>query len=148
MSRGMKTCTKCMESLPEDQFHWKNKEKGKRIARCRTCSAVWSKAHYQRNKDMYVRKAQRWNTQAKSDAFDYVTDYLSTHPCVDCGEEDLVVLEFDHVRGTKKHDVSSIMQGSYGVAAVKAEIEKCDVRCANCHARKTAQQFGYRKSSL
>jgi hypothetical protein len=30
---------------------------------------------------------------------------------------------------------------------VKNEIEKCDVRCANCHRRKTAKDFNWYKLS-
>jgi hypothetical protein len=38
----------------------------------------------------------------------YVWSYLSTHPCVDCGESNPIVLESDHVRGRKKMIVSQM----------------------------------------
>ncbi|QDH48465.1 hypothetical protein SEA_ZIKO_129 [Gordonia phage Ziko] len=35
----------------------------------------------------------------------------------------------------------------YSEQAVKEEIAKCDVRCANCHRRKTVTQFGWWKGN-
>ena len=73
---------------------------------------------------------------------EFVAEYLSTHPCVDCGEGDLIVLEFDHRDpATKREDVGRLIHTST-VGIVRAEIEKCDVRCGNCHRIRTATQFG------
>lgn len=72
----------------------------------------------------------------------WIFDYLREHPCVDCGEADPVVLEFDHVRGEKFATIARMAQG-FSLAKVRAEIAKCDVRCANCHRRKTASQLGW-----
>lgn len=77
---------------------------------------------------------------------DYVHKYLLDHPCVDCGESDPIVLDFDHVRGEKKENVSKRVRVS--LEAVILEIAKCEVRCANCHRRKTARQFGYYRASI
>jgi hypothetical protein len=68
-----------------------------------------------------------------------VLEYLLTHPCVDCGETDPVVLEFDHLRD-KLGNISAM----YGHAwrSILAEIAKCDVVCANCHRRRTARRVG------
>lgn len=65
----------------------------------------------------------------------YVFEYLSKHPCVDCGEPDPVVLHFDHVRGVKMMTISAATQRGT-LAALVQEIEKCDVRCVNCHLRR------------
>ena len=72
-----------------------------------------------------------------------VAEYLRSHPCVDCGESDPIVLEFDHRDGVVKKAKVSLLLNSNGWATIKAEIEKCDVRCANCHRRRTARQFGW-----
>lgn len=70
-------------------------------------------------------------------------DYFKTHPCVDCGENDYIVLEFDHVRSNKVASISSLIGSGYSVDTVKREIAKCEVRCANCNRRKTAKQFDW-----
>jgi len=63
------------------------------------------------------------------------------HPCADCGESDIVVLEFDHQRD-KVADVSLLARDGYSLDKIKREIDKCEVVCANCHRRRTAKQFG------
>ncbi len=74
---------------------------------------------------------------------EFIAQYLSTHPCVDCGEADPVVLEFDHRDpNTKRAEVGRLINTST-VAIVQAEIDKCDVRCGNCHRIRTATQFGW-----
>lgn len=70
----------------------------------------------------------------------YVSGYLDTHPCVDCGEADKVVLDFDHVRGDKVCEVSVMVGRGYRLWKIIEEIEKCEVRCANCHRRVTVKR--------
>ncbi len=43
----------------------------------------------------------------------------------------------------KKYSIAD-MRGNYCLDVVKAEIAKCDVRCANCHRRKTAVERSYK----
>ena len=68
---------------------------------------------------------------------------MVTHPCIDCGEADPRLLEFDHVRGKKKDSVSVLADGDYALGRVKKEISFCEVRCANCHRRKTYDDRGW-----
>ncbi len=69
--------------------------------------------------------------------------YLVGHPCVDCGETDVRVLEFDH-RGHKRLAVS-LMIRTQPWPNIEREILKCEVRCANCHRRKTLRELGWPK---
>jgi hypothetical protein len=67
---------------------------------------------------------------------------LLTHPCVDCGESDTIVLEFDHVIGEKKYNIADVIRSGRNWQSIIEEIEKCEVRCANCHRRATAKRGG------
>lgn len=63
------------------------------------------------------------------------------HPCVGCGVTDPRVLAFDHRDKTEKSfDISDGMSRGFPIARLAAEIEKCDVRCANCHMIRTREQ--------
>lgn len=55
-------------------------------------------------------------------------------PCVDCGiQYHPVCMDFDHVRGEKAFNLGAGMSDGLGIEKLRAEIAKCDVRCANCH---------------
>ncbi len=74
----------------------------------------------------------------------HVREYLEAHPCVDCGEADPVVLDFDHVRDIKHAAISAMVRDRRSMKSIWAEIAKCEVRCANCHRRKTARTLWHR----
>ena len=69
----------------------------------------------------------------------YSLEYLSSHPCVDCGETNPVVLEYDHRRDKKFNIGTAISSSNLSWEKIKLEIEKCDVRCANCHRKRHAK---------
>lgn len=103
-----------------------------------------ARAHYEANKDAYVKRALEHKAKQKDLLREALLDYLLKNPCVDCGEKDVVVLDFDHRDpGEKSFAVSDAIRRGYSMRRVLAEVRKCDVRCANCHRRRTARQFGW-----
>jgi hypothetical protein len=63
------------------------------------------------------------------------------HGCVDCGyNEYAVALQFDHINDDKKASVSNLIRSDYAWSTIKTEIEKCVVRCSNCHAVVTSHR--------
>jgi hypothetical protein len=73
-------------------------------------------------------------------------EYLASASCVDCGIEDFAVLEFDHRDPSlKKDNVSYLVRQAVSWKTILDEIAKCDVVCANCHRRRTARHFRWRK---
>jgi hypothetical protein len=81
---------------------------------------------------------------ARQLAREFVYEYLLTHPCSTCGEDDPAVLEFHHV-GQKGWEVGRMIAQGYGTEAIAAEISQCVVLCANCHRRLTAKEKGWYK---
>ena len=62
-------------------------------------------------------------------------------------ETDPVVLDFDHRdEKEKKYNISEmVLRFQKAWVTIEEEIEKCDIRCANCHRRRTAKQFNWYK---
>lgn len=63
---------------------------------------------------------------------EYIEEWLRDHPCVDCGQADPRLLDFDH-RGDKSFAISNFAERSISWAELHAEIAKCEVRCRHCH---------------
>jgi hypothetical protein len=89
-----------------------------------------------------MRESRReYQARRRAECHRHVLAHLEAHPCVDCGERDVAVLQFDHVRGSKVKAVAVLL--SHSLRAVEAEIAKCEVRCGNCHRRKTIRERGH-----
>ena len=53
----------------------------------------------------------------------------------------MTVLEFDHI-GPKRASVLILAWSDYSLETIEREIAQCEIRCANCHRRKTAAERG------
>lgn len=143
----MKVCSKCGYDYPAPlSIHFSKKSDtadGLQFS-CKKCHSQYLKSHYNENKSYYKDKAHVRNKEIRITNLQFVMDYLKEHPCVDCGEKDPLVLEFDHLRDKTK-EISRMVRDSVSVEVISKEIEKCEVRCCNCHRRKTIVQFGWYK---
>lgn len=75
-----------------------------------------------------------------------VLEYLLEHPCVECGEADPIVLDFDHLdRDSKLESVARLVNNCRPWDEIYSEIQKCRVLCANCHRRWTHVQLNFWK---
>jgi len=83
----------------------------------------------------YIRKCWR-SHKVRNRRF--VNAYKFAVGCCDCSERDPIVLDFDHVRGAKRHRVSTMVALGWSLLTIVREIEKCEARCANCHRRRHA----------
>jgi len=129
----MKTCYECGESkeLKEFSLRKMNKSDG-RQSRCKACTKADDRRRYQANKEKRLLQ----NGQLRERNRKHIRGYLMTHPCLDCGEGDPVVLEFDHVTGVKVDHVTRLGHKAVSIEKIDKEIKKCEVRCGNCHRRR------------
>lgn len=99
-------------------------------------------AEYHRN--WYHSQTPEWKAakiaqtvKRRKERYEFVWAYKSEHPCVDCGEADPIVLDFDHIGDDKLGNIADLVARAVGWDRILAEIAKCEVRCANCHRRVT-----------
>lgn len=136
-----KTCTKCNTPNDIEQFSFKSIKKNLRHSWCKTCAATEKTAWYQRNRRAHILKNRARGEEYRKQNELNLINYLEQHPCIDCGEECILVLEFDHEKQEDKIDsISQLLTNRCSWKTILKEIEKCSVRCANCHRKKTAKQ--------
>lgn len=59
-------------------------------------------------------------------------------PCRDCGESfPHYIMQFDHLPRFKKAFTIGTTSNAPSMDALLAEIDKCEIVCANCHAHRT-----------
>ena len=102
---AVKRCCTCKQVKPLEDFNRMKRSKDGRQGSCRDCNKAYHYAHWERH--MAQIKARRKRQREVARAF--IVDYLRAHPCVDCGETDIVVLEFDHLRD-KTANVSYLVE--------------------------------------
>jgi len=136
----MKVCTFCKERKKKAGFNKNKAKKDGLQTHCRECSHKKFKDYYDNNKDAHKAKVREDRIKARKRNKGFLMEYLSDKRCTDCGEDDILVLEFDHLRD-KKNDISRMVNANISLSAIKEEITKCDVVCANCHRRRTHKRL-------
>lgn len=109
----MKTCGRCKQTLEEDHFYWKGKDKIDRFSYCKSCYNKYC--------------AERW-VRIKKEAVEWMGG-----ACQDCkGRFHYSVYEFHHLDPQEKEMTWTKMRLTSKAKRV-AELEKCVMLCANCH---------------
>lgn len=149
MSATTRICNICTDEFPLDAEHF-YPAKGYRDGfkpNCKGCYGKRAKGYTYKplSEERRIKGRQRVKNNRDRNRR-WAAEYLRSHPCVDCGETDIVVLEFDHVRGKKKN-LNLMIHGTYSIKTIQAEIDKCDVVCVNCHRVRTAVSQAWGTSS-
>lgn len=145
----MKRCSVCKQEKSFDDFNPHGARSDGLQSACRSCNKARSKAYYDRNREAHKARVKDRNLRIIGENKARLIEYLLVHPCVDCGETDVRVLEFDHVRGNKESSVSKMVTAdATSWKRIEAEIAKCEVRCANDHRRKSTTTLGWYRGGV
>ncbi|HEX8647912.1 MAG TPA: hypothetical protein VF715_13510 [Thermoleophilaceae bacterium] len=75
----------------------------------------------------------------------WIYGQLAEARCVDCGLQDALVLEHDHV-GEKRNTVMTLVHDGCSRAVIEREIAQCEIRCVNCDRRRTCEARAWCRS--
>jgi hypothetical protein len=130
----LRQCGRCRQELPASEF---NRDGDGYQWWCRVCY----RRYFQARGELHRRQVAEALERRRQAARNLIHAHFASHACVDCGEADPQVLEFDHLR-EKRGDVSALAFRGLSLASLQQEIDKCDVVCVNCHRRRTAWRIG------
>ena len=92
---------------------------------------------YVQNKQVQMRRVRANTVRRRNELAEFVNEF-KRQPCADCGGEfPPYLMDFDHVSGDKLDDICGMRMRTVSRDAIRAEIEKCEVVCANCHRART-----------
>lgn len=101
-------------------------------------SREYNKDWYSRNKEKRKKQIRESNIVQIERQRDAIQHLKEASPCMDCGNKyGYWIMDFDHVRGNKRTEVSKLTRSAYSMKFIMDEIEKCDLVCANCHRDRT-----------
>jgi hypothetical protein len=105
---------------------------------CRECRKAYSRQRDQAKRDAGT-PARKWRGYQEARAL--VDQIKVERGCADCGyRTHPAALDFDHLPGTEKHTTVANLIAFGQTAKIMAEIEKCEVVCANCHRIRTHER--------
>ena len=145
----MKICTICKKQKPNSGFNKNSSRYDGLQTECIECGKAKSKKYYEKNKKKMVTQINHSRVERLAEIREKFFFLLKTCYCIDCGEQNPVVLDFDHREPSdKKHEVSKMVHDGYSWKNILKEINKCDVRCSNCHRIKTAKDQNWYKGFI
>ena len=132
-----KVCYDCKKEKNISEFGKASRNIDGLNYRCKECYTILRRSWYENNKEYHKAKVRERRVRLLAPLQKWMAEYLLEHPCVDCGNKDILVLEFDHIDGSKEYGVGSVLRSHLSLERVQAEITKCEVRCVNCHRKIT-----------
>jgi hypothetical protein len=131
----VKHCPRCSADLPVSAF---NRSGEGRQHWCRDCF----RTYFRDRGDLHRRQSREARARRQEPGRALVREHLRSHPCIDCGEDEMLVLEFDHHLGGKVASVGQLLTRAASLERIREEIARCEVVCVNCHRRRTARRAG------
>lgn len=151
MSETLILCRKC--STPKARADFFTRSNGKHRTPCKACYTkrsceyaqkdperrhAWQRDYYHRNIESRRGANRRRMMERRRELLVAVQALKVNRGCLDCGyRKHPAALDFDHIRGEKRASVSVLVARCVSLPTLRAEMDKCVVRCAVCHRIRT-----------
>lgn len=136
----IKHCYSCKLNLPVEFFSKNRGRKDGFQSSCKKCQTKKNREYYKKNKKRCIQViSTNKRIRALKNYMKVLTRYFNK-PCVDCKTMyHPASMVFDHMRN-KNDGVGTLIRDGHSWSVVKREIDKCEVRCQNCHFLKTFRE--------
>lgn len=131
----VRRCATCGQSKPSAEFH---RSVTGQFSYCRDCRCAYDRRYYaERGKAARLGRKRLWRKAARL----WIDSLKEGRPCADCGEVfPPYVMHWDHLPGHVKVSSISTMAGAWSREAIRDELKKCELVCANCHVMRTVRR--------
>lgn len=136
----MKLCTRCGRRRSLKLFNRHKSRKDGYNPWCKSCNEEYLRRYFRINGSRMRSQVSLSKQKRREVLQTNLIEYLIDHPCSDCGETNIILLDFDHIRGNKKASISKMLANGCSWANTLIEISKCVVRCTKCHRLVTAER--------
>lgn len=93
---------------------------------------IHNRTYYEKNKEAFRDRATKQQQLLRQ----YVWEVKQRNPCKHCGESHPAALQFHHRNPAEKDiEIAKAILHGYSLKRLQAEIDKCDIICANCHLK-------------
>ena len=131
-----KTCTKCFKELDLSSFSPRKKSPDGLHFWCRSCVREYDRAYHARRGSQQIQRKLSLTRAWKRKRAEEFDAKFKSGPCLDCGLRfHPAAMQFDHLKD-KSFNVGD-KKVALSLQELEAEISKCEVVCANCHAVRT-----------
>lgn len=145
LSHKDKMSSRCKECIEPYSKQYRENHKGENAERNR----IWRET----NIEYLLEQGRKYREGHKEELREYAINFraqrafeiktliheIKNMPCIDCLEYySSYVMDFDHIDPkTKKGNVSKMAGKTHKIEDIIDEMNKCEIRCANCHRDKT-----------
>jgi hypothetical protein len=127
----MKLCSKCDLTKELEEFPPRKDSKDGRHSYCRKCMRKIMNEAYAENPEIFKKRVLTQKQKLRS----LVKEIKSKSKCHFCPENTMICLDFHHLDPTNKKSSIAALVNAKNEEALKEEIKKCILLCANCHRK-------------
>jgi len=142
-----KYCKTCNLFKEPEEFKKRESVNSGYRPKCKLCYNKDIREYYNKNSINILPQKNKTSKERKALKYINYYNHLLEKKCIDCGIDDVMVLECDH-KHDKIDNISKMVADGTSWDTIVKELEKCEIRCSNCHKKKTHEEMNTHRFRL